>query len=264
MEKLEMRSDIASGKDRKMRKKLFRVIQNGQFDHVDDYEKLDGSFSFQLANGNYLPAELQETWKKDRAKKAELRLAREQARLADAVDPIFPKKGGNKGRKAMRAAAQMDPSELTDIRNAVVDMVSLEKQICRFIGDNNMVLPPMNKASLRKEVHELANPFNLKSQSKGKELSTKTRAVDEHKVKKVMKRHGGRFDNNTNTVPRHKDGDEVGKAAPKIGETNVGFRMLASMGWAEGDRIGGNASIGIDVPLTAIIENTKLGLGATR
>jgi hypothetical protein len=40
--------------------------------------------------------------------------------------------------------------------------------------------------------------------------------------------------------------------------------MLASMGWAEGDRIGGDASTGIDAPLTAIIKNTKLGLGATR
>ncbi|KAG1871371.1 hypothetical protein DFJ58DRAFT_496904 [Suillus subalutaceus] len=86
------------------------------------------------------------------------------------------------------------------------------------------------------------------------------RAIDERKVKSVMKKHGGRFD----TVPRHKDGDEVGKAAPKIGETNVGFRMLASMGWAEGDRIGGDASTGIDAPLMAIIKNTKLGLGATR
>ncbi|KAG1889922.1 hypothetical protein F4604DRAFT_1914469 [Suillus subluteus] len=67
-------------------------------------------------------------------------------------------------------------------------------------------------------------------------------AIDERKVKSVMKKHGGRFD----TMPRHKDGDEVGEAAPKIGETNVGFRMLASMGWAEGDRIGGDASTGIE------------------
>ncbi|KAG2120147.1 hypothetical protein DEU56DRAFT_747101, partial [Suillus clintonianus] len=112
--------------------------------------------------------------------------------------------------------------------------------------------------------------FNLKSQSKGKGAwryttlikSTKTRAVDGHKVRNVMKRHGGRFDNDK--MPRHQDGDKVGKAAPKIGETNIGFRMLASTRWAEGDRISGNASIGIDAPLTAIIKNTKLGLGATQ
>ncbi|KAG2134105.1 hypothetical protein DEU56DRAFT_711888, partial [Suillus clintonianus] len=111
--------------------------------------------------------------------------------------------------------------------------------------------------------YELANSFNLKSQSKGKEArryitlikSTKTRAVDEHKVRNVIKRHGGRFENDE--MPRHKDGDEVGKAAPKIGETNVGFRMLASMGWAEGDRIGGNASIGIDATFIAVESRTR-------
>lgn len=273
---LEMHSGVIEGKDRKLRKKLFRAIQNGSFDHLDDYEELDGSFTYKPAKSKRnkmqeIPAELQEIWKKDRAKKAERKRAREEARLIDAVDPISPKKGGKKGRKAMRAAARLDPTELAEIQNAIVDMVSLEKQIRRFIGDisgkNNMVLPPMNKAS-RKKVHELASSFNLKSQSKGKGAgryttlikSTNMRAINEHKVGSFMKKHGGRFD----TMPRHKDGDEVGKAAPKIGQTNVGFRMLASMGWAEGDRIGGDASTGIDVPLTAFIKNTKLGLGATR
>ncbi|KAG1871369.1 hypothetical protein DFJ58DRAFT_763550 [Suillus subalutaceus] len=274
---LEMHSGT-TGKDRKLRNKLFRAIQNGQFDHIDDYEELDGSFSYQPAKGKKdkmkeLPAELQEMWEKDRAKKAERKRARKEARLLDAVDPISPKKGGKKGRKAMRAAARLDPRELSEIQNAIEDMVTLEKQIRRFISDtsgkNNMVLPPMNKAS-RKEVHELANSFNLKSQSKGKGKgryttlikSTNMRAIDERKVKSVMKKHGGRFD----TVPRHKDGDEVGKVccSKDRRETNVGFRMLASMGWAEGDRIGGDASTGIDAPLTAIIKNTKLGLGATR
>ena len=51
------------------------------------------------------------------------------------------------------------------------------------------------------------------------------------------------------------------QAAPKIGESNIGFRMLASMGWAEGDRIG--LSGGLDAPLVAKMKKTKLGLGAT-
>lgn len=38
--------------------------------------------------------------------------------------------------------------------------------------------------------------------------------------------------------------------------------MLASMGWSEGDRIG--ISGGLVAPLTAVIKNTKLGLGANR
>ena len=52
------------------------------------------------------------------------------------------------------------------------------------------------------------------------------------------------------------------QAAPKLGSTNVGFRMLAMMGWSEGERIG--VTGGIQDPLTAIIKNTKLGLGAAK
>lgn len=56
--------------------------------------------------------------------------------------------------------------------------------------------------------------------------------------------------------------DFVLQAAPKINESNIGFRMLALMGWQEGDRIG--FTDGLDAPLTAIIKTTKLGLGATK
>lgn len=51
------------------------------------------------------------------------------------------------------------------------------------------------------------------------------------------------------------------QGAAKIGESNVGFKMLAAMGWSDGDRIG--LSGGLDAPLTAIMKKTKLGLGAT-
>jgi len=46
---LEMHSGT-TGKDRKIRNKIFRAVQNGQFDHLDDYEELDGSFSYQPAS----------------------------------------------------------------------------------------------------------------------------------------------------------------------------------------------------------------------
>jgi len=38
--------------------------------------------------------------------------------------------------------------------------------------------------------------------------------------------------------------------------------MLAAMGWEEGDRIGGDSG-GLDVPLSAIVKVSKLGLGAS-
>ena len=79
------------------------------------------------------------------------------------------KKGGKKGLKAMIAAARYDgPDELP---NRITDMVSLEQQIRRFLADiggpNSMSLPPAAKETRRK-IHELADAFNLKSQSKGK------------------------------------------------------------------------------------------------
>ena len=51
------------------------------------------------------------------------------------------------------------------------------------------------------------------------------------------------------------------QAAPKIDETNVGFMMLASMGWSDGATIG--LSGGLEGPITAVIKKTKLGLDAS-
>jgi hypothetical protein len=62
---------------------------------------------------------------------------------------------------------------------------------------------------------------------------------------------------------KYKDGDEVGKAAPKIDATNVGFRMLTMMGWSNGERIGVDGQ-GPDAPLAVIMKRTKLGLGMER
>ena len=45
------------------------------------------------------------------------------------------------------------------------------------------------------------------------------------------------------------------QAAPKIGESNIGFRMLASMGWAEGDRIGLRATALIWTILPDIVQD---------
>ncbi|KAF9234278.1 hypothetical protein BU15DRAFT_35937, partial [Melanogaster broomeanus] len=130
--------------------------------------------------------------------------------------------------------------------------------IRRFVDDiggkSSMALPAMDKAS-RKRVHELAAAFGLSSQSKGNGLrryttlmnTMRTRIVKEGRVKAIMKRFGNTFDraydrknggDSKGRLPTHREGDEVGKEAPKIGESNIGFRMLASMGWSDGDRIG--------------------------
>lgn len=96
-----------------------------------------------------------------------------------------------------------------------------------------MSLPPANKQT-RKEVHELAKVFGLKSQSRGKDSSryttlTKTTksgvGVNHKKVAKIVRRAGlgddvefvGVLDiwkkhaERTKGMPKHREGDEVGK-----------------------------------------------------
>ena len=255
-------------------------------------------------------------------KKAAWKKARTEARLIAAADPLSQKKGGKKGRKAMLAVASLDPT-ITVLPNRIIDMVTLVQQIRRFIDDDDdegrqtMALPPTDKAT-RKNIHDLALAFNMKSISKGKgdaRYTTLTKTwrsgldVDENKVAKIVRRRNfSREDSFVNGkkkgkkgrmgaqahVPRHREGEEVGKvraflfyflqfildlththclsfslfffsfhqAAPKLGSSNLGFRMLAMMGWSEGERIG--VTGGLQDPLTAIIKNTKLGLGAAK
>lgn len=234
----------------------------------------------------YFAAELEAQWAQDRAKKAAYKRDRDTARLLAALDPLSAagQAQGHTSRKAMRAAARLDPTAALSIApRAIVDVVSLEAQMRRFAEDDrgrpSMALPPMDKW-MRKRVHEMASAFGLGSVSKGGGSARyttliKTRAtgmgVKEGRLNALMKRYRradgrgeGKGRDRGEGVPKHREGDEVGKAAPKIGESNIGFKMLASMGWSEGDRIGGTDSVGIEAPLTAIIKHSKLGLGATR
>ncbi|KAF8329281.1 hypothetical protein F5887DRAFT_923750 [Amanita rubescens] len=268
---------ILTGCDRKERKRLFKAINNGDREDLSTFtvarRKKDKPTN--------LPPELQEQWVKDRAKKAEKKAERERARLEAAADPLIKKKGGKKGRKAMLAAARQDPKITVIGPNRVIDMTTLVQQIKRFIanpdGPRTMALPPASKET-RKFVHEMAAAFNLKSKSDGHgdarytvliRTSRSGLRVNEAKVARIMRQsHGGEFNKSDRKgkgksgPPRQKEGEEVGKAAPKIDSSNRGFRLLEAMGWSEGKQIG--ITGGLDQPLTAIIKHSKLGLGATR
>ncbi|KAI6121873.1 hypothetical protein F5141DRAFT_999553 [Pisolithus sp. B1] len=227
---------------------------------------------------DYLPEDLQAQWERDRAKKAENKRLRKEVRMLASLDPSVPKKGGKKARKLMVAALK----EMEHLCNALDDMSSIEANMRSFVaninGRRSMPLLPMTKGT-RKIVHELAAAFNLKSVSKGRGpgryvtlvKTTRTGIINEGKVKAIMRRAtrgSGRVEEGSQKkgryVPSHREGDEVGREAPAIGESNVGFKMLASMGWSEGAKIGGDTSVGIEVPLTAVIKKSRLGLGATR
>lgn len=244
---MDEKPETLAGKDRNATQALFSAIHNGDFvnSEFSPASKYHPIHMFSLAHifcfaerpkdkGKDLPPDLQDQWEKDREKKAEYKKAREQARLEAAADPMSKKKGGKKGRKAMLAAAKLDPT-ITVLPNRIIDMTTLVQQIRRFIADvggpSTMSLPPTNKET-RKNIHEMALSFNLKSESKGKgdarytTLSKTTKSginVDEAKVAKIMRRSGGmgaRGDSfiyeskgrgPPTSMPRHREGDEVGK-----------------------------------------------------
>lgn len=146
-----------------------------------------------------------------------------------AADPLVKNKGGKKGLKDMLKAAKMDDS--AELPHKVVDLGSLDREIRRFLdnigGPNSMALPPADKG-MRKNIHELATAYNLKSQSKGTgahrytTLIKMTRSglnVNEKKVRRILKnagynwnapdrRGGGNF---TASLSKHREGEEVGK-----------------------------------------------------
>jgi hypothetical protein len=96
----------------------------------------------------------------------------------------------------MIAAARLDAS--IEIPRRILDMVSVEQQIRRFLADKGkeyMALPACNK-STRKKIHDLAELFGLKSKSKGGGLGRYTtliklrnsgKDIDEQKVARMMK-----------------------------------------------------------------------------
>ncbi|KAI0829778.1 hypothetical protein BC628DRAFT_1314788 [Trametes gibbosa] len=274
---LEENQHILNSRDRKSKKQLFAAIRDGNFDMI-----ANAMSPAKRGKDKDVPPELREQWEKDRAKKAENKRKRALERLQLAADPLAQHKGGKKGRKAMLAAARAaDDANLPD---RIVDFVSLEQQIRRFLADiggsNTMSLPPADKET-RKLVHELAEAFNLKSQSKGSgstryttllKTSKSGLAINEKKIRRILKQttsgawvgpDGGRSAGRSKptSLAHHREGEVVGKEAPRIGASNQGFKMLAAMGWNDGDSIG--LSGGLEVPLTAIMKKTKLGLGAS-
>lgn len=175
-----------------------------------------------------LPDEFQEQWEKDRAKKSENKRKRQLARLEAAADPMTKKKGGKKGLKAMLAASRLEEEDAVELPNRIVNLITLEQQIRRFLedigGPRSMTLPPCDK-NTRKKVHALAAAFYLKSQSKGGgdaryTTLTKTTSsglnVNEHTIRKILRNDDGYWDTNDRAPPRtslnkHREGEEVGK-----------------------------------------------------
>jgi hypothetical protein len=208
---------------------------------------------------------------------------------------VASRQGGSGAGSGAGTPGSQGPGTIRVQPNRIIDFASLLTQIRIFVSDissnrQSMSLPPTDKET-RKLIHEIAHEFGLKSVSKGKgdgrytTLTKTTRTKAEMSVKmekKVMRivnrsrggRAGGEFMGSASfggfggvgggKMPRQREGEEVGSEAPKIASSNIGFKLLAQMGWAEGNKIGMEGGDGLKDPLKAVIKHTKLGLGAVR
>jgi R3H domain len=185
----------------------------------------------------HIPPHLKAAWERGRAKKAELKRVRRLARIKDnRLTTKERKKERKKHKYDLLKAGLIDPENgLPDSRPGLHAIEALIRVFVEDIGgSDSLVLPPMDK-QIRANVHKLANAFNLKSKSQGKgngRFTTLFRTsktgilIKEWKIEKLVNGTTQR-----KRIARHKEGDEVGKSAPKIGEGNIGFKLLQQMGF---------------------------------
>ncbi|CAK9779423.1 hypothetical protein CC85DRAFT_289648 [Cutaneotrichosporon oleaginosum] len=208
--------------------------------------------------------------------------AAEVAELFDISSDEGGGEGAGWGVKYRRSNPLLPPT-LGDIDMMIQDFM-------RDSGRTTLQLPPMEKET-RKKVHMLAECYDLKSKSKGKgaarfpiliKLARSGLQVDTAKRDRLVAAgqfNGGSFfkalyarkskgdgKNNsargTGASVRAREGDLVGEGAEKIGQDNVGHKLLSKMGWSEGITIGLGGERGLEVPIVAVVKNTKRGLGS--
>ncbi|KAF9510632.1 hypothetical protein BS47DRAFT_57315 [Hydnum rufescens UP504] len=273
-------AELLSGRSKKKRKQVFKAIQNGDLDAVEDIHNRNndvaqGKGKKKKKEGAYVPPELKDQWRKDQEKKAKYKKDRAKERMLASMDLLPSRKSGKKKNKLGKRISE-EPQPAEGETTPIVDLRSLVSQIRVFLADlgssKTMVLPPMDKPS-RARVHSIASCFKLKSQSKGwgsARYTTLIRttksgvSVDERKISWLLEGKGfglGTPFSRPQGPVRHRDGDVVGSKAAKIGESNVGFRLLRQMGWSEGEHIG--VTGGLADPLRIVIKNSKRGLGSS-
>ncbi|KAH8924508.1 hypothetical protein BT69DRAFT_1362156 [Atractiella rhizophila] len=166
--------------------------------------------------------------------------------------------------------------DLRNINQQIRDWLMLEP------GKESLSLPPISKKT-RAAVHLLAQAYSLSSHSigKGKERfpileRTPLSSVigcDEGRIRAIL-----RSDEKDGPLPRWRTEKQeakrrarvygqsssgvriVGESAKKLGDDNIGYKLLARMGWNEGMKMG--LTGGLEEPIAAKIRSKGSGLGA--
>lgn len=198
-------ADLIQGRgknrDRAARNKLFKAVQEGNFDDVDlmdayddddimltagrefdgptkprDCAEFNGKICSRCAASRKaknkskpaftgaFSAELEAQWDKDRSKKSEYKRQRAQAR-AEAAELAGRAAYSTKGKLGMRAPDSLSDSDMST--DAAMMNAKMREFLLYDMGSTTLALPPMSKKS-RVAVHLLAEVYGLKSKSLGK------------------------------------------------------------------------------------------------
>lgn len=210
------------------------------------------------------------------ARRAERVEGRGNMKDIDMVDELF-------GGRGFASSRREDP-----LSRHAVTLIEVNRQIELFMYDvskTTLSLAPMDKRA-RAQVHQLASCYNLISKSKGSgnhrfpTLIKNSRSglqVKQGRVNAILRSVGGAsFGKGSRTganapkdigrktkeripLPRNQEGAQVGFGAERIGQDNVGHRLLSAMGWVEGMGVG--ATQGMSDPVGATIKISRGGLG---
>lgn len=252
-----------------------------------------GQPTFDLSDSE-MEAHLQATFKKDRLRKKERKLEREELRAAGLLG-----KHGNPDdlrnkyltgisidqiKEEMRTFLQGDDETLVDLHNS---RCTLE-----FHTDivNRLTFPPMD-SNARKAIHEICLRLNVKSKSTGagdqrrptlhrtKRTGTYREAFFEAAFARPGRKYFHRLDVNkprggkgggaskpngrgiSHAAFTYRDGEVVGGGAPELGVNNKGRALMEKMGWSAGMALGATDNQGILQPVAHVVKRTKAGLG---
>ncbi|CAK1359105.1 hypothetical protein CB0940_05367 [Cercospora beticola] len=218
---------------------------------------------------------LNDQWNRDRSKKAQKKLEREELRREGLL--------GSSGKKGRAHLGTKYPLGM--------NMRNVHDELREFLQDedlNQRAFPPMDKTD-RAALHNICNALNLTSRSQGAgknrfPIVSKTSRTGEYSeeifvkivqastrgflsnrstAKKFAKKagkgggRGGGFDKAAVSV-RH--GEVVGAAAPEISHTSFGAKLMAKHGWTKGMGLGKDNE-GRTVPVEQIMRIGTAGLG---
>ncbi|KAF2214373.1 hypothetical protein CERZMDRAFT_38001 [Cercospora zeae-maydis SCOH1-5] len=218
---------------------------------------------------------LNDQWNRDRSKKAQKKLEREELRREGLLGS-----SGKKGRPHLGTKYPLG-----------MNMRNVHDELREFLQDadlNQRAFPPMDKTD-RAALHNICNALNLTSRSQGAgknrfpvvsktsrtgeyseeifvkivQASTRGFLSNRSAAKKFAKKSGkgggkgGGFDKAAVSV-RH--GEVVGAAAPEISHTSFGAKLMAKHGWTKGMGLGKDNE-GRTVPVEQVMRIGTAGLG---